>query len=147
MPLVKSMMSCLPDGWVLFVLGLFDATILQDCFNRYSDEMNTIHEGDIVLLDRSFRDVVNFLTTNKKLHVYCGHVYCGGLGQLDTIEVNTSRFVTKCRWVIEQVFSRLKKKFKIFSLPAHNATLTNDYESLQIAFTLLNLFQPILNQF
>jgi len=94
--------------------------------------MNTIHE-DIVLVDRS--DVVNFLITNKKLHVYCP-----GLGQLDTIKANTSRFVTKCRWVIEQVFGRLKKKYKTFSLPAHNATLTNDYESLQIAFALLNLF-------
>jgi len=77
-----------------FVLGLFDAThndatILQDCFNRYSDEMNIIHEGDIVLVD-SFRDVVNFLTTNKKLHVYCP-----GLDQLDTIEANQdlSRYV------------------------------------------------------
>jgi len=76
---------------------------------------------------------VNFLTTNKKLYVYCL-----GLDQLDTIEVSTSRFVTKCRWVIEQVFCRLKKKF--FSLPAHNATLTNDYEFPQIAFALLNLF-------
>jgi len=43
-------------------------------------------------------------------------------------------------WVIEQVFSRLKKKFKIFSLLAHNATLTKDCESLQIGFTFLNLF-------
>jgi len=75
------------------------ATILQDCFSRYLDEMNTTHEGDIVLVDRGFRDVVNFLTTNKKLHVYYP-----GLGQLNTIEANTSRFVTKCRWVIEQVF-------------------------------------------
>jgi len=82
--------------------------------------MNTIHEGDIVLVDRGFRDVVNFLTTNKKLHVYCP-----GLGQLDTIEANTSRFVTNY-WIIEQICGRLKKKFKIFSFPAHNATLTND---------------------
>jgi len=51
--------------------------------------MNVIHKSDIVLIDRGFRDVVNFLTTNKKLHVYCP-----GLGQLDTIETNTSRFVT-----------------------------------------------------
>jgi len=64
--------------------------------------MNTIHEGDIVS-DRDFCDVVNFLTTNKKLHVYCF-----GLSQLDTVKANTSRFVTKCRWVIEQVFDRLK---------------------------------------
>jgi len=42
-----------------------DATVLQDCFSRYLDEMNTIHEGDIVLVDRGFRDVMNFLTTNK----------------------------------------------------------------------------------
>jgi len=43
-------------------------------------------------------------------------------------------------------FWSTRKKFKIFSLPAHNATLTNDYESLQIAFTLLNLFhKPILS--
>jgi len=90
---------------------------------------------DIVLVDRDFCDVVNFLTTNKKLHIYCPE-----LGQLDTIEANTSRFVTKCRWIIKQVFGRLKKKFKIFSLPVHNAILTNDYESLQIAFALLNLF-------
>jgi len=57
-----------------FILGPFDAThndatILQDCFSRYSDKMNTIHEGDIVLIDRDLRVVVNFLTTNKKLHV------------------------------------------------------------------------------
>jgi len=90
--------------------------------------MNTIHKGDIVLVDRGFRDVVSFLTINKKLHFYCP-----GLGQLDTIEANTSRFVMKCRWVIKQIFDRLKKKFKIFSLPAfcqHNATLTNNYEFL-----------------
>jgi len=97
--------------------------------------MNTIHEGDIVLVNRSFRDVVNFLTTNKKLHVYCPgldiiEVNISRISQLDIIEVNISRFVTKCRWIIEQVFGRLKKKFKIFSLPAYNAILTNDYESL-----------------
>jgi len=52
--------------------------------------MNINHEGDNVFVDRGFRNVVNFLT-NKKLHVYCP-----GLGQLDTIEANTSKFVTKC---------------------------------------------------
>jgi len=68
------------------------------------------------------------------------------LGQLDTIEANTSRFVTKCRWVMEQIFGRLKKKFKIFFLSTHNTTLTNDYESLQIVFAFSNLFhKPILS--
>jgi len=48
MPFVKSMVGCSSDGWVFFVLGSFDAThndatILQDCFSRYSDEINIIH--------------------------------------------------------------------------------------------------------
>lgn len=44
-----------------------------------------------------------------------------------------------------RVFGRLKKKFKIFSIPAHNS-LQKDYESLLIAFALLNLFhKPILS--
>jgi len=47
MSFIKPMVSCSPDGWILFVLGLFDAThndatILQDYFSRYSDKMNTM---------------------------------------------------------------------------------------------------------
>jgi len=79
MPLV----GCSPDDWV-FVLGrhLTQLTMMQLYYKIVSvdiHEMNTIHEGDIVLVDRSFCDV-NFLITNKKLHVYCH-----GLGLLDTI--------------------------------------------------------------
>jgi len=48
-----------PDGLILFVFRPFDitfdiqhtnhndATILEDCFNRYENKMNTIHEDDI----------------------------------------------------------------------------------------------------
>lgn len=126
MPLVKPMVGCAPDEYVLFVLGPFDAshndaTILQDCFSRYAEKLHTIKEGDHILVDRSFRDVLNFLTETKKLNTHCPR-----FGQLDTLEANISRFVTKCRWIIEQVFGRLKEKFKMFSLSAHNATLAND---------------------
>lgn len=131
MPLVKPMVGCTPDGWVHFVLGPFDAThndasILEDCFSKYATEMSIIHEGDVILVDRDFRDVLKFLS-DKGLRVYCP-----GLGQLDTLEANTSRYITKVRWIIEQVFGRLKSKFKIFALPAHNATLDRDYKSLQL---------------
>ncbi|RLU15916.1 hypothetical protein DMN91_011673 [Ooceraea biroi] len=146
MPLAKPMVGCSSDGVVLYVFGPFDAThndatILQDCFQRYANDMSTIHEGDTILVDRGFRDVLNFLTEEKNLKAYCP-----GLGQLNTAEANASRCVTKCRWVIEQVFGRLKKKFKIFSLPAHNTTLKHNLDSLYIAFALLNLFhKPILS--
>jgi len=41
-----------------------------------------------------------FLTDDKKLRVYCL-----GFDQLDTLEANNSRFVTKIRWVIKSVFA------------------------------------------
>ncbi|XP_011859828.1 PREDICTED: uncharacterized protein LOC105557254 [Vollenhovia emeryi] len=116
-----------------------DATILQDCFQRYTNEMSTIHEGDTILVDRGFCDVLNILTEEKNLKAR-------ELGPLNTAEAHASRCVIKCRWVIEQVFGRLKKKFKIFSLPAHNTTLKHDLDSFYIAFVLLNLFhKPILS--
>lgn len=132
------MVDCSSDGYVLFLLGPFttkhiDATILKECLETNQHVMNTISEGDIILVDRGFR-VMEFLRKEKKLNVYCP-----GLGQLDTLKAN-SWFVTKIRWIIEQVFGRLKKKFKIFALPTHNATLEHNYEALLIAFALLNLF-------
>jgi len=42
------------------------------------------------------------------------NVYRLALDQLDTLETNNSRFITKIRWVTEQVFDRLKNKFKSF---------------------------------
>lgn len=146
MPLVKPMVGCSSDGWVLLVLGPYDAThndatILKDCFSRYSNKMNTIQKEDIILIDRGFRVVFDFLTNEKNLRVYSP-----GLGQLNTTEANMSRSVTKCRWIVEQVFGRLKKKLKIFSIPAHNSTLVKNYESLLIAFSFMNLFhKPILS--
>ncbi|KYN03208.1 hypothetical protein ALC62_05954 [Cyphomyrmex costatus] len=66
------------------------------------------------------------------------------LGQLNTLDANLSRFVTKCSWIVEQVFGRLKIKFKIFAIPAHNSTLIHDYQALLIAFALLNLFHELI---
>lgn len=141
MPLVKPMVGCTPDGYIAFVLGPYDAkhndaTILKDCFSRY--DLSAIEDGDVVLVDRGFRDAMQFLR-DKNLRVFSP-----GLGQLDTEEANVSRFVTKVRWVIEQVFGRLKMKFKLFAHPAHNSFLRNDLKALVIAFALLNMFhEPI----
>ena len=108
MPLMNPMVACAPDGYIIFVPGPFDArhndaTILEDCFFRFAKIFHTIVEGDHVLVDTGFGDVLHFLTKTKKLYVYCP-----GLGQLETMEANMIRFITKCRWIIEQVFDRLK---------------------------------------
>ncbi len=51
-----------------------------------------------------------------------------------------SRVVTKIRFVVEQVFGKLKKRFKYFANPANNSLLDHDFEILQIAFSLMNMF-------
>lgn len=145
MPLTKPMVGCAPDGYVLFVLGPYDAThndaiILKDCLDRFEDTLSGFRENDVIIVDNGFRDVLDEL---KKRGLVA---YVPGTGQRDTVEANKARFVTKVRWINEQLFGRLKKKFKAFALPAHNATLIHDYDSLLIAFALLNLFhKPILS--
>lgn len=145
MPLTKPMVGCAPDGYILYVLGPYDAThndaiILKDCLVRYEDILSGLEPNDVIVIDNGFRDVVDDLKERGLLP------YIPGTGQRDTLEANKARFVTKIRWVNEQVFARLKKKFKVFALPAHNATLTHDYDSLLVAFALLNLFhEPILS--
>lgn len=145
MPLMKPMVGCAPDGYILFVLGPFDAThndaiIFKECFNRYKEIMAIFQRNDVLFVDNGFRDVLEELKDRELL------AYIPGTGKRDTLEANKARLVTKVRWIIEQVFGRLKKKFKLFALPAHNATLLHDYESLLIAFALLNLFhEPILS--
>lgn len=145
MPLTKPMVGCAPDGYVLYVLGPYDAThndavILKDCLVRYKETLDVLQKDDVIIVDNGFRDAVDTLKDRGLV------AYVPGTGQRDTVEANKARFVTKIRWVNEQVFGRLKKKFKLFVLPAHNSTLLNDYDTLLIAFSLLNLFhQPILS--
>lgn len=145
MPLTKPMVGCAPDGYVLYVLGPYDAThndatILKDCMVRYEETLDALQRNDVIIVDNGFRDALDALKQRGLT------AYVPGTGQRDTIEANKARFVTKVRWVNEQLFGRLKKKFKLFALPAHNSTLLHDYDSLLIAFALLNVFhEPILS--
>jgi len=55
------MVGCTSDDWVLLVFSFHanhnDTTILEDCFNRYEDKTNTIHEDNVILINRSFQDI------------------------------------------------------------------------------------------
>lgn len=112
MPLLKPMVGCAPDGYVLFVLGPYDAThndavILKDCLSRYQNTLAVLQKNDVVVVDNGFRDVVGDLQQKELI------TYLPGTGQRTTIEANKARFVTKIRWVNEQLFGRLKKKLNI----------------------------------
>lgn len=66
-------------------------------------------------MNRGFRDVLPYLTDTEHFKGY--------IPELETFQANITRFITKIRWVIEQVFGRLKKKFNHFAISAHNSLL------------------------
>ena len=59
--------------------------------------------------------------------------------QLTTFQANVSRFVTKCRWVVEAINSHLKRSFKALS-QVKNSTLLTVIEDYRIAGALINKF-------
>lgn len=62
MPLTKPMVGCAPDGYVIYVLGPYDAThndatILRDCLVRYKETLAGLQANDVIIVDNGFRDV------------------------------------------------------------------------------------------
>ncbi|KAH9388017.1 hypothetical protein TYRP_009220, partial [Tyrophagus putrescentiae] len=147
LPLHKVMLGVCSDGFIAYAFGpyrsnLNDAQILSDCLNRYSDKLNNLEAGDVMVMDRGFRDVVDELRVARQFRPFTPAMAYGR--PLTTVEANDSRHVTKVRYIVEQVFGRLKKRFKFFAVPAHNGALKHDFDLLLIAFSLLNLFhRPI----
>ena len=142
LPLHKVMVGVTTDGLIAYAFGpyrsnLGDAEILSDCLQRYPNQLNTLEEGDVFIMDRGFRDVVPELE-NLSFRPFTPTIANGR--SLTTTEANQSRFVTKVRYIVEQVFGRLKKRFKFFAIPAHNGALKHDFALLSIAFSLMNLF-------
>lgn len=145
----KAMVGVAADGFIAFVFGPFpanmnDASILGDCLDRYAQEMSSLQRGDVLLMDRGFRDVLPHLTDDDVgFRAFAPAMAIRG--SLTTEEANSTRFVTKVRYIVEQTFGKLKKKFKFFAQPAHNGSLEHDFDLLKVAFSLMNLFhQPVI---
>ena len=77
-----------------------DASIAKHIFvNNKQDIINWLHEDDIIVVDRGFRDAVNTIRRfgfNVEMPDFLD-----GEKQLPTKQANHSRCVTKVRWVIE----------------------------------------------
>lgn len=69
------MVECAPDGYILFVFGPFDANhndamILEECFEKYEDILAILEENDVIVVDNGIRDVLKYLTKEKKMFAY-----------------------------------------------------------------------------
>lgn len=65
-------------------------------------------ENDAFVVDRGFRDAVDFLE-EAGFHVKIPCYLPKGAKQHSTEEANMSRLITKVRWVIESVIKRIKQ--------------------------------------
>ncbi len=133
-------------GYIVTIFGPFfsdfqnnDASILKHVMlNNYEDILNWTKEGDIMILDRGFRDslgVLEALGIDTAMPSFLDQ----NQRQFDVYDANRSRFVTKLRWVVESVNARLKR-FKWFSQTIQNSSLPSVPDLLAIVAALTNCF-------
>lgn len=142
--LFKIMKVTTVDGCILDVFGPFKATINDAEITKIIFEktaiMNIYNAGDVILVDRGFRDCVAFLKTKKFDVKIPEFIQRGNNGQLTTKQCNQSRLITKMRYAIEVANGRIKNKWALFNkmIPSIlNKNLMPDYK---IASALMNVF-------
>nr|XP_022290376.1 LOW QUALITY PROTEIN: uncharacterized protein LOC111102014 [Crassostrea virginica] len=134
-PLVKVMVVVTTTGYFLTAVGPYladgknnDAAILTHMFKtNVQDIQNWMHEEDIFVIDRGFRDAVSLLE-EMGIRAEIPSFMKRGEKQLSTEDANLSRLVTKVRWVVESANSRIKRwKFLDKVLPTNQVPYVGDF--------------------
>lgn len=150
--LVKPEIIVAPDGYILAINGPYfadarnnDASVLNHELQIDLNGMKTwFQEGDIVIVDRGYRDSINSLQ-ELGLHYYMPPFLPPNQRQLTTNEANQARLITTTRWIVEARNGHFKSIFKFFRQPisAIHAAKLRDY--YLIAGALINKFHPLIN--
>lgn len=103
------------DGYILDVIGPYfadyhnnDAAITKHLLLTNESAKNWFQENDIFIVERGFRDAVDFLEEegfNVKMPFYLKK----GSKQHSTEEGNLSRLITRVHWVVESANGRIKQ--------------------------------------
>ncbi|KAK3084039.1 hypothetical protein FSP39_007185 [Pinctada imbricata] len=145
-PLVKPMIIVSTDGHFISVLGPYlakdnDASILKNALLRNVDEMREwLDEKDIFIVDRGFRDALPYL---KELGIQAEMptFLRKGETQMSTEDANSSRLVTKVRWVVESANARIKQwRYLDHILPTNQIPYIGDY--IRIVCSITNRYFP-----
>ena len=129
-----------------------DASIMQQILENNPNLINKVDkskcllkEGDIMVFDRGFRDVITIAENEYKLQVKIPHFLPKNQKQFTTEQANESRLVTKVRWVIEAVNSQIKQKYRALDSVVQNKAIPHLMSDFKIAGALVNLFCERLN--
>ena len=149
-PLLKFMSIVFPDGYVLDSIGPYlsdgknnDAGITQHIMSLNTELENWMEEGDVCVVDRGFRDVIETFES-KGLECKMPSYLQKGVSQHSIEEANQSRLVTKVRWVVEAYHGRMKK-FKFFDDVIDHSFLPVLGHLNNIVSAALNAFRPPLS--
>ena len=143
--LCKPFTVCTTDGYIVDFFGPYnadcnDAKILRDIMeDETSIFANLLRENDVFVLDRGFRDVVEYLKSKKFVPLLPSFKPKNDK-QLSCKEANFSRTVTKVRWVVEAVHGIIKKKWKYLSSIVGNKSLVKVRNYIKIAGALHNIY-------
>jgi hypothetical protein len=140
----KPFVICTPNGKIVDVYGLFDATkndaqILSTLHKSRSDLKSLLKPNDHIVLDRGFRDIIPELTNTYKLKTHMPTCIPSHQKQFTVQQANDSRIVTKVRWVVETINGRLKT-YRANDKVHKNVTMQNSLYDLKITAALINAF-------
>ncbi|XP_018365999.1 PREDICTED: uncharacterized protein LOC108765508 [Trachymyrmex cornetzi] len=149
--LVKPTLIVASDGYILTIFGPYfsdaqnnDAEILCQEFERDAETLQGwFQNGDIVLVDRGYRDAIPLLQRlgiDHKMPALLER----GQRQLSTQDANDSRIVTKNRWVVEARNGHLRSVFKFLAQTINLQHTKNLNEFYCIAGAILNRYHPII---
>lgn len=99
--------------------------------------------GDIFVLDRGYRDSQEFLRGIGIQVEMPAHL--GRRSQLTTAEANSSRLITKCRWIVQSRNGHIKMIFKIFRDQIPNVNIPHLKDFLSIACAIINKYHLTIN--
>lgn len=140
---VRVMICTTTDGTIIFALGPYSATtndakVLKSIFEN-SNAFDHLAPGDVFLVDRGFRDCVEFLE-EKGFNVQKPVSMAKNQKQLSTMEANKSRLVTANRYGVETRNGHFKTIFKIFQKEWNNITLPHLMADFRICAALINVY-------
>lgn len=142
---IKVMMNITPNGTIVYALGPFaanknDAKILHE-IDEKSRVFSTMRRGDILLLDRGFRDCVEYFQ-KQGFDVKMPKLVQNSTkkGQLTTLDANETRLVTANRFAVETRNGHLKTIFKIFNMVWGSLAIPHLMIDVTICAALINRY-------
>ena len=139
--LCKPFTICTTNGYIVDTVGPFngtmnDATIMKIVLQDPSGISTLLRPGDSALSTVAFRDVVEYMQ-NQGYNVLMP-ASKGKRMQLTTEEANSSRFITKIRWVVEAVHGAIGQKYRLLHHKMDNKLLPSLKSLCRIASFLHN---------